>query len=531
MPQNNIDVLIVGAGPVGLFCANELTRHGLACRIIDKKNSISDKSKALGIHIRTLDVLEDCGFIDEFLKQGQKIIGALFKSKGKTLINANFACIEADRHFLIDLPQNQTEDILYKSLQSKGIQVEWETELTHLNQSPNDITATLQKPKNKIELLSANWLIACDGAHSTVRHQVDAEFIGSSYKQSWWLADLLVDWKVTEKQMALYISDKGPLACFPMGNKRYRIVMTAPKGSTGDPSLDNIDSEFKKRSSDLANLSNPIWLTEFSIHHRQIQKYKYDRVFFAGDAAHIHSPMGGQGLNTGIQDIYNLVWKLALVEKRKAKPDLLDTYHEERFPVGQAVLKKTDAMTRMILLKNPVAIAIRNAFIQFMTSFKLVRNKILSDLAELNISYSQSSIVHQLGSVKHLKAGEYLPDFQLMNNATQNSVNRNTITQGILHDLFIFSGNNSKKTPELINLANTLAKQFPDSIQVHLVLEQQSENINEPVIKIWFDKQLQVQQRFGIKKPTLLLVRPDKYIGMLQNPINKDKLIKELYLL
>ena len=123
MSQNNIDVLIVGAGPVGLFCANELIRHGLTCRIIDKKNTISDKSKALGIHIRTLDVLEDCGFIDEFLKQGQKIKGAVFKSKGKVLVNADFTGITADRHFLIDLPQNQTEAILYQSLQNKGVQV------------------------------------------------------------------------------------------------------------------------------------------------------------------------------------------------------------------------------------------------------------------------------------------------------------------------------------------------------------------------------------------------------------------------
>lgn len=530
MSQNNIDVLIVGAGPVGLFCANELTRHGLTCRIIDKKNSISDKSKALGIHIRTLDVLEDCGLIDEVLKQGQKVIGAIFKSKGNTLINAHFNEIEADRNFLIDLPQNKTEDIFYQSLQNKDIQVEWETELTHLTQSKNEITATIQKKNNKIELFNANWLIACDGAHSTVRHQVGAEFKGSSYQQAWWLADLLIDWQVPENKMALYISDKGPLACFPMGNKRYRLVVTAPKDSKGDPSLEDIDNEFKKRSSDPATLTNPIWLTAFSIHHRQIQQYRYDRVFFAGDAAHIHSPMGGQGLNTGIQDVYNLAWKLALVEKGKAQPNLLNSYHEERFPVGQAVLKKTDVMTRMMLLTNPLAITMRNTFIKFITSFNLVKKTLIKDIAELNISYSQSPIVYQSGTVKQLKAGESLPDFQLIDNATQKRANRNAIIQGTLHHLFIFSGTISKKIPELINLSNYLAKQYYHSIQVHLILDQKPDNANEQV-KIWLDDQQQVHNRFGIKKPTLLLVRPDKYIGILQNPINKNELLKQLYLL
>lgn len=320
MSQQNIDVLIVGAGPVGLFCANEVMRHGLTCRIIDKKTQLSEQSKALGIHIRTLNVLEDCGCIDEILQQGHKVEGVLFKSKGKTLVDASFASIDADRHYLIDLPQNQTEAILAHTLQAKGTPIEWETELTHVSQSPTEITATIRKPNNKIELVNANWLIACDGAHSTVRHQVQAEFKGAKYDQTWWLADLLIDWQISDKRMVVYITNQGPLACFPMGNKRYRLVLSAPPGEKPtDLTLEDIQQVFKERSSDPATLSHPIWLSQFSLHHRQIQQYRYDRMFFAGDAAHIHSPMGGQGLNTGIQDIYNLVWKLALVEKNRAK--------------------------------------------------------------------------------------------------------------------------------------------------------------------------------------------------------------------
>lgn len=529
MSQNNIDVLIVGAGPVGLFCANELTRHGLTCRIIDKKVNLSKHSKALGIHIRTLDVLEDCGLIKEVEQQGHQVEGVLFKSQGKTLVNATFAGVEASRHFLIDLPQNQTEAIFNQGLQEKGIEVEWESELTHLVQSPNEITATLKKPNNKVELLNANWLIACDGAHSTVRHQVGAEFKGSAYKQAWWLADLLVDWKVPDNRMAIFISKNGPLACFPMGNKRYRLVMTANQDSVTDPSLEDIKNEFKRRSSDQATLSNPIWLSQFSIHHRQIQQYRYDRVFFAGDAAHIHSPMGGQGLNTGIQDVYNLIWKLALVAKRKAKPELLDSYHAERFPVGHGVLKKTDVMTRMILLTNPLAISARNAFIGFITSFKSVKNTLAKDIAELAISYAKSPVVFQSGGTKKIKAGDFFPDFQLIDSATQKPMMTNTITQGTHHHLFLFSGIKPKNNTDLISLAEALAEQYQHTIKVHLILANKPEHIHWNT-QTWLDNQ-DIHQRFGIKKPTLIVVRPDKYIGLLKNPINKKTSIDEMYLL
>ncbi|TAL61716.1 MAG: FAD-binding protein [Legionella sp.] len=529
MSHNNIDVLIVGAGPVGLFCANELIRHGLTCRIIDKKSNLSERSKALGLHIRTLDIFRDCSFINEVQRQGHQVEGVLFKSKGKTIVNATFADIDASYHYLIDLPQNQTEAIFNQALEDKGVYVEWDTELTHLSQSPTEIMATIRKPNNKIELFNANWLIACDGAHSTVRHEVNAEFKGSAYQQAWWLADLIVDWEVPENRMAIYISPNGPLACFPMGNKRYRLVMSAPQGSSGDPSLSEIEQIFQERSTDKAILSNPIWLSQFSIHHRQIEHYRYDRVFFAGDAAHIHSPMGGQGLNTGIQDIYNLAWKLALVEKRKAKPELLDSYNAERFPVGQEVLKKTDLMTRMILLKNPLLVDARNAFIKFITSFKTVKNTLAKDIAELSISYAKSPIVQQSGCVKHLKAGEYFPEFHLTDSQTGNTLKSSTIVQGTMHHAFIFCGNNSKKIPELINFADKLASKYCKTVKVHLVLNKPQE-ANSGRLQTWIDDE-QIHQRFNIKKPTLVLVRPDKYMGLLKKPLNKKTQLQDLYLL
>ncbi len=436
MSATNIDVLVVGAGPVGLFCAHELTRHGLSCRIIDKKSTISDKSKALGIHVRTLTMLEDCGLLPEFLNQGHLVDELIFKTKKETVIHAFLPELShEERLYLLDLPQSQTEAILYQRIQKMGVEVEWNTELTQLTQSSHEVTSTIHKPNNKIELLNSTWLIACDGAHSTVRQQVGARFSGAAYERSWWLADVFVDWPLSGNAMRVYIDKKGILACFAMDNKRYRLVNTAPQKLAGDPSLEQIQQVFNERCCDSAPLRDPVWINQFSIHHRQIDHYRDNRVFFAGDAAHIHSPIGGQGLNTGMQDIYNLVWKLALVEKRLAKPMLIDSYHNERYPVGQEVLRKTNLFTRLLLLQNPLLIALRNRMMKLMGSFKAIQYKIISNLAGLAISYKKSTILCQKGCVKNLKAGTFVPLFKLTDAKTQTINDSRTLIQDTAHHL------------------------------------------------------------------------------------------------
>lgn len=521
--MKEIDVLIIGAGPVGLFCANEALRHGLSCRIIDKKTGLSNHSKALGIHIRSLDLLSDCGFLEEVLKQGHQVEGVTFKADGKEIVNANFSEIQASRHYLIDLPQNKTESILYQGLLNKSIEVEWKTELTDLIQTPESITATIQKPNGNNKTIHAKWLIACDGAHSTVRHLLNAPFVGAKYQKNWWLADLHVHWMVPENRMAIYMSKHGPLACFPMGEKRYRLVMTAPEGHTAEPSFHDIKEAFTERSTDLAQLDEPIWLSQFSIHHRQIDQYRHDRIFFAGDAAHIHSPMGGQGLNTGLQDVYNLIWKLALVEHHEANPDILNTYQIERHPVGAAVLKKTDEMTKMILLTNKYAIRLRNAFIKLLLSMKNIRKAIIRDLAELTISYAKSPIVEHHGKIKSFIPGAFCPEFHLFNPITQSIEASDQLLQGKQHHLLIFSGPNEKLEERHLQLAKTLFKKYKDILKIHLILSHPDPELNWRG-QVWHDEGLVMFNKHQIKKPSLVLVRPDKYIGLVQQPIQEKQL-------
>ena len=529
MPKKSLDVLVVGAGPVGIFCANELIRQGLNCRIIDKKSGLSDKSKALALHIRTLDLLDDCGLIDDFLAQGHKVNGVLLKSNGKQFVQMTFADVKANRHFVIDLPQDKTELLLDNALHTKKVEVEWQTELTAVTQNQTAVSATITRPDGKVETVTASWLIACDGGHSSVRESLNVAFLGSEYREKWWLADLLIDWDLPEDQMVICPSEGGPLACFPMGNKRYRLVMTAPQGSDTEPTMEDIVAVFHQRSSDKAVLSNPIWITKFYLHHRQAQQYRKERVFFAGDAAHIHSPMGGQGLNTGIQDIYNLIWKLALVHTKRAKETLLNSYHAERFPVGHSVLKKTDLMTKAFIIKNPLLIRLRNFVISRIMSIKCIKDKLAESMAELDISYAKSPIVASLGSGTRFKAGHFLIDFSLTGTKKKGVQALHDIVRGTAHHLLLFAGLTSSDVAELLAIAKCVSEKYPKIIIPHLIICNEMPNIDCPAT-VWLDVEQQVHRQYAVEKPTALLLRPDKYIGLTQSPVDKDALMNYLAL-
>ncbi|MCA0403020.1 MAG: FAD-dependent monooxygenase [Proteobacteria bacterium] len=525
--QQNTDVLIIGAGPVGLFAANELHRYGLSCRIIDKKETISSQSKALGLHIRTLDVFKDCGFLDEILKEGLKIDGLLLKENDKTLVNASFSEIEANYHFLIDLPQNQTETIFYQALSNKGITVEWQKELIALTQDKEEVTAIV-KTKEGDEQIKAKWLIAADGAHSKVRDCLNLPFIGNAYKETWWLADLSIEWQEPHNKLVIFASHKGPVACFPIAKNRYRIVMTASENKKEALQLSDIEDVFKQRTTVPFQLSNPIWLSQFGIAHRQIENYQHGRIFLAGDAAHIHSPIGGQGLNTGIQDIYNLIWKLALVDKKLSPESLLRSYQLERHPIAKAVLKKTDRMTKLVTLKNPLLISIRNFALKILSSIELLRKEILTEIAELKIAYAKSPIVSQIGENTGFKLGQYLPNFPIKNIKTEESIYIHELVQGTKHHLFIIEGSNLN-LDTLLSLENIIKEKYKDLIEVHLIL---NKNKDRNFYSQFLDEQALMPSRFKIKQSTLLLVRPDKYIGLVQSSIDNQfsEYLKNIFL-
>jgi len=392
----NSDVLIVGAGPVGMTVAIELARHGVALRIIEKAAARTDKSKALSLWPRTMELLERSGAVDPFVEAGFKIVGANINASSERIAHVDLTDVGSDYHFALTIPQSETERLLEERLRSFGVTVERQVELTAFNDNGSSVTSTVRHSDGHLESVVTSWLVGCDGAHSTVRHGLSLEFEGSTVQSDFALADIhMANMPGSSNELSIFWHRDGMLAVFPMGNTRYRLIADIGE-STGehpkDPTLEGFQNLVDRRGPGGVSLSNPIWLSAFRINERKVRDYRRGRVFVAGDAAHVHSPAGGQGMNTGMQDAFNLGWKLAMVCRGTCHEKILDSYSVERSAVGKKVLADADRLTRAAMLKNPVAQTIRNSVARLVFGFAPVGRTMAENLTEMNIAYPESPL-------------------------------------------------------------------------------------------------------------------------------------------
>ena len=395
MPSH-VQVLVVGAGPVGLTLANELARHGIAVRIVDKAPARTDKSKALVLWSRSLELFDDAGYAEPFLPAGFQAHGAQISNGRDVMARVSFDSVESRFPYALMIPQSETERILEEQLVKRGVRVARSVELTAFADNGSSIEATLNKLGGGTETVTADWLVGCDGAHSTVRHGLNLAFEGSTLESDWILGDGFINGLEPKDRLHIFWHRDGILALFPIVGDRWRVVadFDAPPdgGHRPDPSLDEVNQVMARRGSSSMVMSDPVWLASFRINERKVRDYRKGRIFLAGDAAHIHSPAGGQGMNTGMQDAFNLAWKLALVIKGSAKPALLDSYSPERTAVGDRVLRNAGRLTVVATLRNPVLQGIRNAVARFATSFPFVQHKMANQLTEMDIGYPESPL-------------------------------------------------------------------------------------------------------------------------------------------
>ncbi|TXH33970.1 MAG: FAD-binding monooxygenase [Rhodospirillaceae bacterium] len=392
-------VLVAGAGPVGLTMAAELARYGIAVRIIDKAFAPSDKSKALVVWSRTLELLDRAGCADRFVAAGMPAGGANFFHGEKRLARITFEGVESPFPYGLLIPQSETERLLIDHLASLGVTVERGVELSAIRPDATGVSVGLHHPGGHAETRRVDWLIGCDGAHSVVRKALGLNFTGEALQTDWILADLHLDGlPVPQNELAIYFHAEGVLATFPFGrNGRHRIIADLGRATSTlprpDPTLAEIQAVIDKRAGAGVTVRDPVWLSTFRINERKVADYRKGRVFLAGDAAHIHSPAGGQGMNTGMQDAVNLAWKLALVCRREARADpLLDSYSAERSLVGEEVLRNAGRLTRLALLRNPLARHLRNFLMSLVMRLKPVRRRLAQRLTELDIAYPDSPL-------------------------------------------------------------------------------------------------------------------------------------------
>jgi 2-polyprenyl-6-methoxyphenol hydroxylase-like FAD-dependent oxidoreductase len=388
--------LIVGAGPVGLTLACELTRYRVPVRIVDKAPQRTDKSKAIVLWSRTLELLDrgDQGSAP-FVEAGFKVDGVnIVAPDGRVVGHVKMDSVPSPYRYALMLPQSDTERLLEERLQRLGVSVERSTEVTALKIGADNVEATLRRADGGEESVHVDWLAGCDGAHSIVRHTLAAPFSGETMESDWILADVhMKGYPFPDTEVAVYWAREGVLPIFPISPGRYRIIANVPPSGEDhprDPTLEEVQAVVERRGPRPVTLFDPIWLSSFRINSRKVASYRSGRAFLTGDAAHVHSPAGGEGMNTGMQDAFNLAWKLALAVRGTGGEALLDTYSPERSRVGDEVLKATARLTAIGTLSNPIAEELRNIVGRVAFGLAPVQHAFADQLSQVSVGYPES---------------------------------------------------------------------------------------------------------------------------------------------
>ena len=396
IPETDTDVLIIGAGPVGLFLANECARRGLRWRLVEARSGQSEHSKALAIFPRTLEVFDMAGIAAPFLEAANRVTWVAVVARNRHLARIRFVPQETPYPFVAMVPQDVTERLLLAELRRNGGAVEYDTTFVSAVEHDGYVSAVLDQKGKPIELTAA-FVVGCDGAHSAVRHVLNLSFEGAQYEALFMLADVETNEALPADEMQLCPSEFGPLAIFPMSKTRRRIVATVDQPEGDVPSLEAVRRTLEQRAPAAIEALSMRWSSYFRIHHRQVGRLRVGRMFIAGDAAHIHSPFGGQGMNTGLQDVWNLAWKLALAVRGHGNEELLDSYTAERRPVIKSVIETTHRLTRVMGTPSKSAQTLRDAIIPAVSRLAVFQRRFVQNLSELGIAYGGSPIVAGAG--------------------------------------------------------------------------------------------------------------------------------------
>jgi len=529
-------VLIVGAGPVGLTMAAALTHQGIACRIVDRAPAPSDRSKALAIWSRTLELLDGLGLADTFVAHGLRVRGASMYAEGERLVHVELAGVDSPFGFPLMIPQSETERLLHEHLDRQGVTVERGVELSSFAQTADVVRCRLRHADGREEQVETPWLVGCDGAHSAVRHGLGLEFTGHAEPSDWLLADVHVDGPLAADEIGIYWHAHGVLAVFPIGGRRFRVmgdVGTASGAPKPDPTLAEAQAVVDERGPGGLTLSNPVWLTHFRINERKVDRYRVGRVMLAGDAAHIHSPAGGQGMNTGMQDAFNLAWKLALVQHGAGLVEpLLESYSRERSAVGEQVLRNAEAMTTLATLRSPVQQWVRNHVAPVVAGFGFVRDRLRNQMSELSIGYRESPLSAEQWPLLAggIAAGDRLCDAPLVDARDGRDTTLFAAIRGTRHALLLVPGSSEPGArARLVQIAAAAVRQLPDVLAVHVLMHNdEPAPTGDAHVRDWYDRDGRVHEKLAASQPTLVVVRPDGYVGFRCQPADGEALMRYL---
>jgi 2-polyprenyl-6-methoxyphenol hydroxylase-like FAD-dependent oxidoreductase len=419
------DVLIVGAGPTGLMLANQLGRRGIRPTIIDRHTGPAEQSRAMAVHARTLEIYSKLGIAERAIELGRPGNGANMWVGGRLKARIPFEEMGKDLSpfpYVLMLGQDDNERIMGAHLRRWAIEVQWNTELVSLEQAPDHVTATIKNPDGTTRTITAAYVAGCDGGRSAVREMNGIGFPGAPYEHVFFVADTEAIGPMVPNELNVFLWKNGFHLYFPMrGTDRWRVIGMLPPNLTdkANPTFEELVPALRQEGGRDLQFKSCLWFSTYRIHHRCTERFRDRRCFLLGDAAHVHSPMGGQGMNTGLQDAYNLAWKLALVVSKQADDALLDSYEAERQPVAHRLLATTDRAFRFVVTDSWLSSVFRTRIFPNAAALamrlKKVRRAAFQTVSQIGIGYRQSPLSRTLPGVSEEapRAGDRFPWLQL----------------------------------------------------------------------------------------------------------------------
>jgi 2-polyprenyl-6-methoxyphenol hydroxylase-like FAD-dependent oxidoreductase len=519
--KTDTDVLIVGAGPVGLTLANDLAARGVPFRIIDLLAEPTRNSRAHGLQSRTLEELDALGLAEPLLAAAQHPQPAfLILSGQKTVARIDFSRFHHEPFpYQLVIWQQRVERVLQTALEQRGHSVERSTRLLTFEMDEEGVTAHVERGNGHQDTLRAAWIVGCDGGRSTVRETLGLKMHGTTIPHNFMLGEFDIHWNRSRDAMYEWWHKDGMVsATYIDFTNKWHIIVEYTESQHESPSLDWMQALFRKRTGDPdVELSNPAWISEATFHQAMPDRFIEGRAILAGDAAHVHSAAGGQGMNTGIQDALNLGWKLALTASGAASPTLLQTYGSERLPNARSVLRTTQRYHRIELPHGALAQWLAGTFFRALGTVGPFGNAVAERVGMLDISYPDSPLSRQESpqATRRTRAGCHVPDAPCRLGGCATRLFE--ILRGTQAHLLLFAG--FAPTPETVRALRAIRQRIgplDTHLRPHFVFASETDAGDAGVsdAHVITDGGEYLQTAFGMREPEILYVRPDGYIGL-----------------
>ena len=523
-------VVIVGAGPTGVLLAIELARRGVGVRVFDKLSSRPQESRAFGIQARTLEIFRQLGLVEEFLELGHRMDGVTVHTQRRKPVRMRFDGVDSPYPFILALRQDETQRILDEHLRRLGVTIERGVEVIDLAEDGDGVRLRVARTREPEErTVIADWVVGCDGAHSIVRRWLGVPFEGDDYGQDWLMAEVQVDWPLASDCFHLFSYTGAPLVALPLPSGCWRVFLPQVPNRAGDrppPDMDEIERLAAQRGPAGMKLTDPSMLATFRCYRRSTPSMRQGRVLVAGDAAHIHTPAGGQGMNTGLQDSFNLGWKLALVATRQSPSALLDTYDAERVPIATGVLAFTHSIVRSFTIASPRKRWLRNHILATAVAVPALRHRLTDRWAQVSLNYRGRPLAPPASptSRRSIAAGDRLPDVAGLR-LDGHTVTTLDLLHATEHTLLVLTGEGHQ-----VDAARAAAARFERYDRVpRIMLITPGAATGQPGCVI--DPRLRAHRRYGARMGRLLLVRPDGYVACtapLNRPDISERYVRQL---